>query len=143
MNNKIEIIYKDQDGNTVDVKNLPKVPRNRPIYKDNAGFSYKSKKSKSSEIKVSYIEPIKEEPKFNYNEDVNLIKAENEKYSISFNKKTRMAEIYGILPPYFSKGFVKGRTTLLNTTELETSDVESIKEDRSMLDLLVESVIKK
>ena len=140
MNNKIEIIYKDQDGNTVDVKSLPKIPRNRPVYKDDAGFSYKSKKSKSSDVKISFREPIKEESKFNYSEDVNLIKAENEKYSISFNKKTKMAEIYSILPPYFSKGYVKGRTNLLKTVELEITDVQSIKEDNSMLELLVKSI---
>jgi hypothetical protein len=139
MNAKIEVIYKNSEGQIVDKKDLPKMPRNRAIYKDKDGYTYKSKKSLSSEVKVIFSEPIKKEDDFKYSEDNFLIKTENEKYSLIFNKKTGIAEISSILPAYFSKGYVKGRTTHLKNISLNLEDVKSIEDDKEMLDVLVET----
>jgi len=141
---KIEVIYKNDKGEIVDKKDLPKnvrlsTPRIKSLIKDEYGFEYKSKKSKSSEVKSYFGEPIKKEKVFHYSEDDNFIKTENDKYSIIFNKKNSNAEICSVIPVALSKGFVEGRKAHIKTISLEIEDIQSVKEDKDLLDVLVET----
>jgi hypothetical protein len=139
MNLKIETIYRNNQGEIVDKNDIPKTQRIRSLIKDENGFEYKTRKSKNSAVKVSYIEPIKKQERFHYSEDNNIIKVENDKYCLIFNKKNNIAEINSIIPALLSKGYVEGRTTLLKNIELPVEDVQSIKEDKSLLNILIES----
>lgn len=138
-NLKIETIYKDSEGNIIDKKDIPKAPRITALIKDKYGFEYKTKKSKCSAVKKYFGEPIKKEEKFHYSEDSVMIKIENNKYSLIYNKKNNIAEINSIIPTILSKGFVEGRTTLLKEISIPLEDVEAVKEDRSLFNILVES----
>ena len=141
---KIEVIYKNSKGEVVDKKDLPKnvkvsTPRIRTLIKDKEGFEYKSTRSKNSEVKKYFIEPMINQNKFNYSEDENFIKAENDKYSITFNKKTQSAEISKIIPPSLFKGYVEGKTARLKTILLDIDDIQAIKDDQELLNILVET----
>ena len=138
-NLKIETIYKDSEGNIIDKKDIPKAPRITALIKDKHGFEYKTRKSKNSAVKVYFGEPLKKEEKFHYSEDSNIIKVENDKYSLIFSKKSNIAEINSIISPLHSKGYVTGRKTLLKEVSISVEDVQSVKEDRSLFNILVES----
>lgn len=138
-NLKIETIYKDSEGNIIDKKDIPKVPRITALIKDKYGFEYKTKKSKCSTVKRIFSEPIKKEEKFHYSEDLTMIKIENDKYILTYNKKNNIAEINSVLAPIYSKGYITGRTTLLKEISLPLEDVQSVKEDRNLFNILVES----
>jgi hypothetical protein len=138
-NLKIETIYKDSEGNIIDKKDIPKAPRITALIKDKYGFEYKTKKSKCSAIKKYFIEPIKKEENFHYSEDSTVIKIENDSYILTYNKKNNIAEINSVLAPIYSKGYVTGRTTLLKEISLPVEDVQSVKDDRSLFNILVES----
>lgn len=138
-NLKIETIYKDNEGNIVDKKDIPKAPRIRAIIQDENGFQYKTKKSKNSDVKISYGTPLKKEEKFHYSEDNHLIKIENDKYSLIFSKKNNTAEINSIIPPLLSRGYIEGKTAHLKKVSLKLEDVLSVKEDKSLFNLLIES----
>ena len=140
---KIEVIYKNSKGEVVDKKDLPKnvkvsTPRIRTLIKDKEGFEYKSIRSKNSEVKKYYREPVKKEASFNYSEDENFIRVVNDKYSISFNKRINKAEISQVIPPSLFKGYVQGKTAHLRTISLSLEDVQALKEDESLLEVLVE-----
>jgi hypothetical protein len=135
---KIETIYKDSEGNIVKKEDLPKIGRVLSTIKDKHGYYYKTKKSKNSNVSVSFMAPIKKEDAFQYSEDNYLIKIENDKYSLIYNKKTKIAEISSIIPPHLSKGYVKGRKTPLKTINLELLDVQCINEDKNLFNILVE-----
>lgn len=142
---KIEIVYKNSKGEVVDKRDLPKnvrvssTPRIKTLVKDKYGFEYKSTRSKNSEVKKYFIEPMINQNKFNYSEDENFIKAENDKYSITFNKKTQNAEISKIIPPSLFKGYVEGKTARLKTISLDIDDIQAIKDDQELLNILVET----
>ena len=142
---KIEIVYKNSKGEVVDKRDLPKnvrlssTPRIKTLVKDKYGFEYKSTRSKNSEVKKYFREPIVNQNKFNYSEDENFIKAENDKYSITFNKKTQSAEISKIIPPSLFKGYVEGKTARLKTILLDIDDIQAIKDDQELLNILVET----
>jgi len=139
---KIEVIYKNSKGEVVNKKDLPKEarvssPRIKTLVKDQYGYEYKSRRSKNSEVKVSYREPQKESS-FRYDEDEYLIKTLNDKYSIIFNKKTGKADISQVIPPSLFKDYVKGKTVHLKSLIIALEDVQAVKEDESLLNLLVE-----
>jgi len=141
---KIEVIYKNSKGEVINKKDLPKEarissPRIKTLVKDQYGYEYKSKRSKNSEVKVSYREPVKKEKTFNYSEDEHFIKIVNDKYSISFNKRLGKADVSNIIPPSLFKGFVEGKTAHLKTLILAVEDVQAIKEDEELINLLVEA----
>ena len=141
---KIEVIYKNSKGEVINKKDLPKEarlssPRIKTLVKDQYGYEYKSKRSKNSEVKVSYREPLKKETPLSYNEDEHFIKIVNDKYSISFNKKSGKAEVNSIIPPSLFKDFVKGKTVHLKSLILALEDVQAIKEDEELINLLIEA----
>jgi hypothetical protein len=141
---KIEVIYKNSKGEVINKKDLPKEarlssPRIKTLVKDQYGYEYKSKRSKNSEVKVSYREPLKKETPLSYNEDEHFIKIVNDKYSISFNKKSGKAEVNSVIPPSMFKGFVEGRSVHLKTLILALEDVQAIKEDEELINLLIEA----
>jgi hypothetical protein len=63
----------------------------------------------------------------------------NDKYSISFNKKTGKAEVNSVIPPSMFKGFVEGRSVHLKSLILALEDVQAIKEDEELINLLIEA----
>ena len=140
---KIEVIYKNSKGEVINKKDLPKEarvssPRIKTLIKDQYGYEYKSKRSKNSEVKVSYREPVKNDSTFQYDEDEHLIKTLNDKYSVIFDKKTGKADISKVIPPSLVKDFVKGKTVHLKSLIMSLEDVQAVKEDQSLLNLLVE-----
>ena len=127
----------------INKKDLPKnvkvsIPRIRTLIKDKEGFEYKSTRSKNSEVKKYFREPIKKDTALNYSEDEYFVRVVNDKYSISFNKKMNKAEISQVIPPSLFKGYTAGRTAHLKTISLTLEDVRALKEDESLLEVLVE-----
>ena len=140
---KIEVIYKNSKGEVVDKKDLPKnvkvsTPRIRTLIKDKEGFEYKSTRSKNSEVKKYFREPENKRTSFSYSEDEHFVRVVNDKYSISFNKRMNKAEISQIIPPSLFKGYVQGKTAHLKTISLALEDIQALKEDESLLEVLVE-----
>jgi hypothetical protein len=74
----------------------------KATYKDSEGFTYKSKRSKSSEVKRSFVNTvqIKSNP---VQETSSHITFKNDKYVVSYNKSTQVLTVSNIVSRAFNK----------------------------------------
>ena len=91
----------------------------KSTYRDNAGFEYKSKRSKSSQIKKSYINApqIKSNP---VQETSTHITFKNDKYSVVYNKSNGVLTISKLIGKAFNK---YGKETTIPVLSEEVSGV--------------------
>ncbi len=91
----------------------------KSTYRDNAGFTYKSKRSKNSEVKKSYLNvpQIKSNP---VQETRDYITFKNDKYSLVYNKANGVLTISKLIGKSFNK---YGKETAIPFLSEEVSGV--------------------
>ena len=139
---KIEIIYKDSEGNIVSKEDIQK-SRVRvsgyvnPNLIDASGFQYKTRKSKNSMVKISKIEPQQIKEKFSSEESGELIKIQNEKFFLSYNKTKNCGELYQKIDPILVKNFLKDQKRMIKQIQIEIEKINEAKNsEESFLNLV-------
>ena len=141
---KIEIVYKDSNGNIVskeDIqKNKVRVHSINPKLTDSNGFQYKTRKSKNSIVKVYKTEPQQTRMKFTFQENDSIIKIENDKFFLSYNKEKSTGELYQKIDPVLVKNFLKDQKRIIKQIQIEIEKINQAKEDEQVFLNLVQQV---
>jgi hypothetical protein len=141
---KIEIVYKDSQGNIlkkedIQKQKISKIRTINPNLVDSSGFYYKTKKSKNSAVKV-YTRQPEVTPSFCFKEDSASIKIENQKFFLSYDKNKNQGELYQKIDPTLVKNFLKDQKRIIKQIRLEIEKIEEAKIDEESFLKLIETI---
>lgn len=141
---KIEIIYKDSRGNILTKEDIQKskIRTNHvnPNLVDANGFQYKTRKSKNSMVKFSKTEPQQIKEKFSSEESDELVKIQNEKFFLLYNKVKNHGELYQKIDPTLVKNFLKDQKRMIKEIKIEIEKINEAKNNEESFLNLVEKV---